>query len=87
MADVSGKTIPKDDDDDDDAEENDSITFGSSSLALQSRDDERSNDVKHAPAEQIEDYDDMFTPTIVEGAHSINVRKILHIYIYMNIHI
>ncbi|EEB15341.1 hypothetical protein Phum_PHUM362040 [Pediculus humanus corporis] len=72
LADVSGKTIPKDDDDDDDAEENDSITFGSSSLALQSRDDERSNDVKHAAAEQIGDYDDMFTPTIVEGAHSIN---------------
>lgn len=65
LADVSGKSIPKDDDED-------SVTYGPSSLTLQSRDDDRSNDMK---ADPMGDYDDMFTPTIVDGAPSINVRR------------
>lgn len=63
LADVSGKAIPKDDDED-------SVTYGTSSVTLQSRDEEKSSDMK---TDQMGDYDDMFTSTIVEGEASVNV--------------
>lgn len=64
LADVSGKSIPRDDDDD-------SITYAPAShLSVQSRSDERRSESKN---EQMNDYDDMFNPTIVDGDPSGNV--------------
>ncbi|KAK6635377.1 hypothetical protein RUM44_000628 [Polyplax serrata] len=62
LADVSGKSIPKDDDDE-------SVTYGPSSVTVQSRNEDRSKEMR---ANQMRDYDDMFTPTIVEGTPSVH---------------
>lgn len=64
LADVSGKSIPRDDDDD-------SISYGPSHLTAQSRDDDRRHDSKN---DHMTDYDDMFAPTVIDGDPSINVR-------------